>query len=881
MNVSLSSADCFRVDASTKPESKDFNLDDIAAPDVTSGLLGVGFGRSWLSRYSLSMEPKELPATGERLLPFMTGNVVIEHLHRYAIAGQFATGRDVLDIASGEGYGSHLLSLNARSVVGVDVSPETVSHARARYERPNLTFREGCCAAIPLPDASVDLVVSFETIEHIQEHTRFLAEVVRVLRKGGQMIISTPEARCDGATKCATNPYHLRELSLAEFEALLRLHFAHVRLYGQRTVHASAILGIDEVGPQKCGVFTGDFHATEFSNKLPRPAYMLAFCSDSPLPGIPVGHFELKGRTANDAFWSEACQIQVFADQGAGYTEALSVRQSLIPEVWQCIRFEHLERLHTDCQRRLRIDLVNQSALIEVAGIRITRDADGAVLYEASSASEFRRLEFSANALTYFEGWALVVLATDADPQLYLPLLPDFHGSACTLEVNLRMNTSVPGLLCRLHQFEGNHRALAAVAEDLRMQVARLKTSETAWKQLHSEDHAKLESTESHARNLEGELSVARSESSELQRALDVARGESAERQRALNAARGESAERQRALETVRNELAAAAAELCGIKSSAEWRLSAPLRWIGSFATRQICSAGKRCAEIREWFARIGMGFSRGYRLRRVRGDCELIRKSGLVGANWYFTRYPAARRGKPDPVIHYVREGVAKGFDPSPLFDTSSYLERNPDVAKAGQNPLAHYLRTGAAEGRDPNPLFDTRWYLEQNPDVASSGENPLAHYARIGAAEGRDPNPLFDSDWYLSQNPDVAAAGCNPLSHYLDCGWREGRDPGPHFDGSDYLKHYLDVAAKGANPLVHFFRYGWSEGRSPGVRFDLHPNSAGDGRAQASEIRRLAEYLNQRAGLGNAASGSVAGRGGDWDLFHKAPKEIGWRKR
>ncbi len=128
----------------------------------------------------------ELPWTGERLVPYHTGDTAIEHLHRYAFAREYVYGKNVLDIACGEGYGSHLLSNVAASVIGVDISADVVAHARRKYgEGDRVTFREGSCAAIPLPDTSVDAVVSFETLEHIAEHEVMLGEVKRVLRPGG------------------------------------------------------------------------------------------------------------------------------------------------------------------------------------------------------------------------------------------------------------------------------------------------------------------------------------------------------------------------------------------------------------------------------------------------------------------------------------------------------------------------------------------------------------------------------------------------------------------------------------------------------------------------------------------------------------------------
>src|SRR5688572_26846827 len=108
--------------------------------------------------------------TGERLVTTLGGDLVAEHLHRYALAREWAPGREVLDLACGEGYGSALLADVARSVTGVDVDPSAVAHAAAKYPRSNLRFLSGSATAIPLPDAAVDLAVSFETIEHLADH---------------------------------------------------------------------------------------------------------------------------------------------------------------------------------------------------------------------------------------------------------------------------------------------------------------------------------------------------------------------------------------------------------------------------------------------------------------------------------------------------------------------------------------------------------------------------------------------------------------------------------------------------------------------------------------------------------------------------------------
>ena len=153
-----------------------------------------------------------------------------EHIHRYRFAVPLVRGKRVLDIACGEGYGAAaLLRAGAASVTGVDVSAETCAHAAQRY---GLNTLVGDAQQIPLADASVDVVVSFETIEHISDPGRFLDECARVLAPGGTIVISTPN-RAVYDELVPVNPYHVKELDRAEFIALLGARFRSITLFTQ------------------------------------------------------------------------------------------------------------------------------------------------------------------------------------------------------------------------------------------------------------------------------------------------------------------------------------------------------------------------------------------------------------------------------------------------------------------------------------------------------------------------------------------------------------------------------------------------------------------------------------------------------------------------
>ena len=164
----------------------------------------------------------ELPLTGERTIPgldienywFRRHEVVYQRL------ADRCTGRDVLEAGFGEGYGADLLAGLARRVIGVDYDESAVAHVRARY--PRVEARQGNLAELPLPDASVDVVVNFQVIEHLWDQSQFVAECRRVLRPGGLLLMSTPNRiTFTPGSDTPLNPFHTRELNAAELTELL------------------------------------------------------------------------------------------------------------------------------------------------------------------------------------------------------------------------------------------------------------------------------------------------------------------------------------------------------------------------------------------------------------------------------------------------------------------------------------------------------------------------------------------------------------------------------------------------------------------------------------------------------------------------------------
>jgi SAM-dependent methyltransferase len=182
-----------------------------------------------------------LAFTGERFLPEVRGAIFYEHWHRYALAAPLVAGKRVLDAACGEGYGTSLLASAAASVVGADVSRDAIAHASERYAAGNVRFVAASVTRLPLADASIDAVVSFETVEHLSEQREMLAEFRRVLAPGGILVISSPNRPVYNQDADAANHFHVRELDRDELADLLAPGFPQQAWYAQRVVAQSAI----------------------------------------------------------------------------------------------------------------------------------------------------------------------------------------------------------------------------------------------------------------------------------------------------------------------------------------------------------------------------------------------------------------------------------------------------------------------------------------------------------------------------------------------------------------------------------------------------------------------------------------------------------------
>jgi ubiquinone/menaquinone biosynthesis C-methylase UbiE len=215
--------------------------------------------------------------TGERLETFIYTRDAIEHLHRYAIVDKYIEGKIVLDIASGEGYGSNLMSEKATFVYGVDIDTTAVQAAKLKYKKENLDFLTGSAIEIPVKDSSIDVVVSFETIEHHDKHCEMMAEIKRVLKPNGILIISTPDKFYYSDKRKFNNPFHIKELYKNEFKSLISNYFSNKQLLYQKYTSSNSII-IDENKFEDVVFFTGNY--SKISTTEIEALYLILIASD-------------------------------------------------------------------------------------------------------------------------------------------------------------------------------------------------------------------------------------------------------------------------------------------------------------------------------------------------------------------------------------------------------------------------------------------------------------------------------------------------------------------------------------------------------------------------------------------------------------------------
>ncbi len=184
--------------------------------------------------------------TSERILPDRQISVR-QHLlylrHQFAydyVARELRCDDRVVEVGCGAGYAATRLFDHAARFVGLDVDPDVVAHASNANASGGCEFQVYDGVRIPFEDASFDVAVSFQVVEHVADDRGYVDEIARVLAPGGTLYLTTPNrlTRVDPGRK-PWNRYHLREYTPDELTALMTATFADVRVLGVR--------GTDEV----------------------------------------------------------------------------------------------------------------------------------------------------------------------------------------------------------------------------------------------------------------------------------------------------------------------------------------------------------------------------------------------------------------------------------------------------------------------------------------------------------------------------------------------------------------------------------------------------------------------------------------------------------
>lgn len=238
----------------------------------------------------------DISNTGERILLDKESPLMIaRHFCAYKFSRGFASGKSVLDIGCGEGYGSYYLAGFADKVTGMDYDAAIIDYAGKKYARNNLTFSAADIKSLSSVGAKFDVVCCFQVIEHLNAAAAdtLLKDIKALLNPSGVFICSTPN-RLDASPgrDSPLNKFHVREYLLDEFRGLLEPHFGRVDMSGlkrgaalnlHRGLKKSGILNFlpDRVNPVKrfyAKIHCGNFIITR--NNIDTALDFIAVCSD-------------------------------------------------------------------------------------------------------------------------------------------------------------------------------------------------------------------------------------------------------------------------------------------------------------------------------------------------------------------------------------------------------------------------------------------------------------------------------------------------------------------------------------------------------------------------------------------------------------------------
>ena len=340
--------------------------------------------------------PRLIEWTGERCVPWAPDvQVVYEHLHRYMWAADLVVGRRVLDLASGEGFGAAILAESAEHVTGIDIDRRTVDHSSLNYGDERIEFEVGDAADLSrFADGSFGAVVAFEMIEHIHDQGRVLEEIERVLGPDGVLIMSTPDRRAYTDATETSNPFHVHELDLEGFTALVGGAFENVATWGQRTITGSVLAALDDADDRDppARTFFIEREGDEWRAAVGLwPLYLVAVASHAKLPAI-AAHSTLADCGLALRREAEAASASAAREQ---LVEARSQVSRLEGELAERERAQHdLSRRVADRELEVKLDRLR----IDELTVDAAQSAAALAALEAQGSQVSWRLFYAARA---------------------------------------------------------------------------------------------------------------------------------------------------------------------------------------------------------------------------------------------------------------------------------------------------------------------------------------------------------------------------------------------------------------------------------------------------------------------------------------------------
>ncbi|WEK40934.1 MAG: methyltransferase domain-containing protein [Candidatus Brevundimonas colombiensis] len=803
----------------------------------------------------------------------VSGRIQYEHFHRYAFAGERVSGLNVLDIASGEGYGSAMLAARAAKVSGVDIDAEAVASANIRYGRSGvLEYQVGDAHAIPFGDQTFDAVVSFETIEHIEHPQSLLKEIKRVLKKGGFAVISSPNKSIYNRGLKEPNRFHLSEMEIGEFTSTLESHFAHVAVFGQRMILASSLSPVNlaktpntpDYRGYTASIAPGSAPSTSAGIvRLADPAYVVCVVSDEPIAAIEgMDSIFLSGEPD---LWAEHSGLIRWASGVHDEDEELRRRVADHDRVLRDLenardKIGILERLGAPQDQTSQTALSIVAPMVgDIVGEDAPTDLPGLVRTLSRIAASKATLQFQLANLEAEKAVQVRLAATaEQSAQDAARAVAEATAQADDLSQRLRQSMEdIQGLEAeRAEKTAALEQALASTAEALAQADDLSQRLGRSMEDIQELEAERAEKTAA----LEQALAQADDLSQRLDRSMEDIQGLEAERaektaalEQALAAAAEAQAERLRereesskAVEEGQTQIAILFERLNETQGALEAQAADADLKIDTLLTQLNEARDRLAARLNpppstdavistdSHAAVTGRGDRRRPDLpnaRRVR-DAHFARdldlqKQALANQQIEDFRAGLSAAAAVQGIQQDLRNASARAW----AVVAAAELPAAPETVRPGAPSAASRLqklqyslrravdRTPTADLSNPGvaAMFDADYYLSANKVSLRPGETPFDHYLRIGREKGLSTHPLIDMEWIRGLWPEPF-----DLIAYANRVELHGLPPHPLFDATHYLRMNADVAASRINPLAHYLAHGWKENRTPNRLFD-----------------------------------------------------------